>query len=142
MWQQANNRARMPENARTHLTQPQYRSRVAATADLVPQRNARTARQVNTQRQGPHLALTAWLDTRTQTVMLEHHVSIAMRASTLQQHRLSAQVVLLDMQMPTVIQQASACCVQRALTHLRWQLHVPTALLESMTTMCRVCAAL
>ena len=112
-----------------------YALQVSMTRTLILRVHARAAQQVSTQRQGPHLALTAWLDTRTQTVMLQHHVSIATRASTLQQHRLSAQAVLLDMQMPTVIQRVSACCVQRALTHLRWLLHVPTAPLVSMTMM-------
>ena len=119
-----------------------YALQASMTRTLILRVHALAAQQVSTQRQGPHLALTAWLDTRTQTVILRHHVSIATRASTLQQHRRSAQAVLLDMQMPTVIQRVSACCVQRALTHLRWLLHVLTAPLVSMTTMCRVCVAL
>jgi hypothetical protein len=93
MWQRANNRVQMPGNVRTHLTQPKYHSHAAATARIVQQRNARAAHQVSILQRALPLALTAWLDTRTQTVTLRQSARHATRASTLQQGQPPASIV-------------------------------------------------
>jgi hypothetical protein len=104
--------------------------------------SALPARVVSTRRLGRQLVVIVLLAMRIWTRMPEHPVLIVTSASTQQQRRLSAQTVLLDMRMLTVIQLQSASSVRRVRMRRRWPPHVPTVMRASTMTMHRVVAAL
>ena len=133
----------LPVSLLPGLQQNVYRVLLVATMVTTTQPlHAPVALWASFHQQAQHLAVIVMLAMRIWTRMPAHPVCSALSASMQQQRRLSAQTVLLDMRMLTVIQLQSASSVRRVRMRRRWPPHVPTVMRASTMTMHRVVAAL